>query len=347
MPVECFFLDVGQGTSHVILLGNGRAIVLDGGPEARIPLALLDRYVTKVVALIVSHNDADHHRGAIRILEQYRGSIEKLYFLQDRPLDHIGLYRLAQRLSRVGAIQCCRLERNNQPRIFYEDLSGVGLEILFPDFLGNLDAQETEEPNSTSGILALFCGSRRIVFAADAPISAWQRIHDLKGALFSDVLAVSHHGGAVWPPRKQGEAEAPYESRVLEGLRWLYTQACPCAQAVISVGTSNTYNHPHEWVVRTLRQTGAIVLCTQITRHCCGNLEEIRLHGVRPLTVPSRSVLQKDVLPNGQSRNVACAGTVVAEIGTDSVRIQHLTEHQSGVDTLAGLPSGHPLCRKV
>jgi competence protein ComEC len=349
MPAECFFLDVGQGTSQVVLLGRGRAIVIDGGPTGRIPIALLDRYVSKILALIVSHNDADHHRGALQILEKYRGAIEKLFFLQDRPLDRIGLYRLAKRLILGRAIQCCRLERNNEPRIFYDDEAGVTFEVLFPPFLSNLEAQEDGEPNATSGVLALFCGSRRIMFSGDATMRAWRQIHALvRGPFPTDVLSVSHHGGVIWPCQERGEESTSYEARVQEDLRWLYTEAFPCRHAVLSVATSNTYNHPREWVVKALRQAGAVVLCTQITSQCCDNLEEVRLKGIRTVTSPSRSVRRKELTRSGgNSRNVACAGTIVAEIGPDSVRIERLDEHQAGVAALAASTGGHPLCRKA
>lgn len=47
---ECWFLDVGQGTSNVILLGERRGIVIDCGRSARVPLHLLRRYVRRLAA---------------------------------------------------------------------------------------------------------------------------------------------------------------------------------------------------------------------------------------------------------------------------------------------------------
>jgi hypothetical protein len=46
-----------------------------------------------------------------------------------------------------------------------------------------------------------------------------------------------------------------------------------------------------------------------------------------------------------QSPCVACAGTVISEIGPDEVIVRQFAEHQYGVDALATSTSGHPLCR--
>jgi beta-lactamase superfamily II metal-dependent hydrolase len=206
MPADCFFLDVGQGTSQVICLGGKRAIVIDGGPSAEIPLILLCRYVDTIEALFVSHNDADHHRGVIQILQQYRGAIKQFYFLEDRPLDEIGLYRLAKELMEDKSIgECLRLERNENYHVLYKDeQADLYLELLFPTVMDNLGARTAGDSNSTSAVLALHCGKRRIVFSGDATIEAWQTINNrVGGPSPSDIFVVPHHGGIVWPERQR------------------------------------------------------------------------------------------------------------------------------------------------
>jgi hypothetical protein len=47
---ECYFLDVGQGTSKVILLGERRGIVIDCGRSAWVPLQGHRRYVYRIVS---------------------------------------------------------------------------------------------------------------------------------------------------------------------------------------------------------------------------------------------------------------------------------------------------------
>jgi len=46
---ECWFLDVGQGTSNIIYLGNGQALVIDCGPGySKQAMEFLGRYVNKI-----------------------------------------------------------------------------------------------------------------------------------------------------------------------------------------------------------------------------------------------------------------------------------------------------------
>ncbi len=348
MPADCFFLDVAQGASQIICLGDRRAIVIDGGPSAEIPLVLLSRYVDTIEALIVSHNDADHQRGVGEILQQYRGSVKQLYFLEDRPLDEIGLYRLAKELLEDKSIsECRRLERNKNYHTLYDDKNAdLSLELLFPDFLDNLTSQDGGDSNSTSAVLALHCGTSRITFSGDATIAAWQTIHSrVGGPVRSDVFVVPHHGGVVWPTQQRGESALQYEKRVRGNLQWLFAIAFPSDFAVVSVGSSNQYDHPREWVIEELRRSDATVLCTQITLRCANDLERVRELGVRAIRQPSRSTKDHDQ-QNGRSRNVACAGTVTATIHPNQVIIERISEHQSGVDNLAKSTFGHPLCRR-
>jgi hypothetical protein len=133
------------------------------------------------------------------------------------------------------------LGRNPPGKVFtlFDDRRiGVRLEILHPSFEANLGAQEAGEPNATSGVLRLRCGSRSIVFAGDATVEAWRDIHKLMRdqPIVCDILAVPHHGGVIWPGRG--------EERVRRELAWLYGEAVRCRYAVISVGTGNGEGHP-------------------------------------------------------------------------------------------------------
>ncbi len=173
----------------------------------------------------------------------------------------------------------------------------------------------------------------------------WRRIRARLGAAIpGNVLAVPHHGGRVSSRRTPGEAPEDYRRRVAEEQRWLYTQAVTCSLAVVSVGTSNDYGHPRQESISAMRQAGMVVMCTQITPGCHDDLERLRPGVIRP-AVPSQSRTTPDTTRGGHSRNLACAGTVIAEIGSDRVTIQRLREHQAAVDQLASDGPGHPLCR--
>ncbi len=57
--MEVFFLDVGQASCNIILLGDRRAIVIDSGSgKGSLPLKFLKRCrVDRIAALVVTHSD--------------------------------------------------------------------------------------------------------------------------------------------------------------------------------------------------------------------------------------------------------------------------------------------------
>lgn len=335
--MEVLFLDVGQGASNLLLLGNREAIVIDGGGRNdRTLLQALDRFaVARVVRLIVFHSHEDHAGGAASLLSQYAGTIDELWVLDDTRLMQSRLWERIEQQLQDGLIavdQLCRLERTARPKLTYANPDGrARLSVFSPRFSENLFARRRGQPNATSAILRLEVGERNVLFTADSELDQWRQINrDIGEPLRCDLLAVPHHGGDM-----RGDAAA---------LRWLYSDAIDARLAVISVGTSNTSGHPREDVVRALTASGAYVICTQLTRRCHDTPESLRPGVLRPHVV-GRSRPTADLTSAGNSRNLACGGTVVAELSSDEVVIHRLDAHRRAVDRLAASPSGHPMCR--
>jgi beta-lactamase superfamily II metal-dependent hydrolase len=343
---QCWFLDVGQGSSQVILLGGGRAIVLDGGPSSSVPLAFLKgRGVKTLAALIVSHNDSDHDKGASDILTAYQESIQDLFFLEDRPHEQIRIYSLAHRLNnrrraegRAPIRMSCLAQGGGKSSLVDEPRKRLRLSVLFPDYEANLRARSHKKSptNQTCAILLLECGSRKVVFSGDAPIAAWRWMianHLMVPPLACDIFVVPHHGGIIW---ERGSDD----TELRDELRWLYTEALRCEHAILSVGTTNTFGHPKPVGVESLRDVArSKILCTQITQQCCEEPERLGQGVIAP------DVFSRSHSSRGRRGQVACAGTVIVDIGQERVTIQRLAEHQAAVDHLKKTPGGHPLCR--
>lgn len=338
---ECWFLDVGQGTSNVILLGGGKAIVIDCGPRgSQQTLQLLtQQYVDTLEAMIISHNDSDHDGNVSAILNQYRKAVKRILFLQDR----MGAGRMPKT---IGILKCAadgdfpnpeRLEASaGKPQELFS-CNGVVLCALYPDMMQNCEAQAVGKPNRTSAILRLSCSGRRVIFSGDATIEAWdwlaRRFPQAK-PLTCDIMTVPHHGGGI---SDSDATEAASQRR-------LYTELIRPEYGIVSVGTVNTYDHPNATTIDALRNAGVTVLCTQMTPRCSNDLEVIRsLHG--PLSGPSRST-EKASRTSGarRSKHVACFGTVVAEVSQTTLRISHLTRHQQNIRVLSASGSFIPLC---
>lgn len=341
---ECWFLDVGQGTSNVILLGNGRAIVVDCGPRgSQQTIQLLRQYVDTIEALIISHNDDDHDFNVPQVLNQYRKATKSIYFLQDRAPTKKELPRT------LGVLQSAeegdfpdprRLEVDSgAPRVLFS-ANGVTLSLLYPDLMANLKAQtETSGgPNRSSAVLRLHCAGRRIVFASDATIEAWEylaaKISEDK-PLPCDIMTVPHHGGKISTDVGREESS---QSR-------LYSELITPTFGIISVGTSNQHGHPRPETLRALAKAGVTVFCTQMTQACCSDLETVRsLRGV--LARPGRSTRETSKTQSGRSRDVACFGSVVAEVSGTDLRITNLKRYERDMESLARVSGFSATCRR-
>jgi len=337
--MEVYFLDVGQGSCHLILLGNQEAIVIDGGPKTdRILLRALQRYsIQRIRALVTTHSHADHTGGATELLTSFAGRIDKIWFLKDDRLFQSPYWKRLRQLiddEEIEISQLTRIELTDNPRPIYQSEDAVTrLSIYSPGYAENLFAQEQRNANATSAILALEVGEKKIIFAADSVLDQWKTIREQLGKpLKCEVIAVPHHGGKV------GAVTA-------EDLKWLYQKAISAETAIISVGTSNQHDHPSAGVVQAIRSSSATVMCTQITKRCCNDLESLRPGVQRPGHPLQRSRTTSDLTAAGKSRNVACAGTVVVDVSAEKIEVRGLKSHQQGVDRLPVIDEACPLCR--
>ena len=341
--IECWFLDVGQGTSNVILLGEKKAIVIDCGPRtSHVPLQLLKRHVDTIEVLIVTHNDRDHDGGVAEIIQNYPKSINNIYFLQDRPANQIRTWTLAKHELEIGNLLSPpkRLEVANEPQIIYSaPQSNIELRLLYPSYSDTLDSEQSgvRRPNRSSGILCLFCGSRSVVFSGDSTIESWECVAERLSTylpLSCDIIAVPHHGGRISATPSQEQ----------QALRRLYSEIVNPKIAIISVGSCNRDEHPSSLVISTLKEFKTSILCTQITPKCSDDLESIRPGIIMPPS-PSRSTDRKSQTQSGLSRDVGCAGSIVSEISPDELRISSWGSHRRAITDQLDSPTFHPLCK--
>lgn len=342
--MEIYFADVGQGTSNVILIGNRSALVIDTGKRASdLRLLLHHLNVDTLSLLAISHLDSDHAGGAPAMLTQFRGKIGLVCYPNDHRVRETPFWKKLQKELNDGSIdrdQLIRMEYEKSPKTLWRSTAlGAELKVFSPTFGENQEAMESEDTNAMSGVLVMKVGDHRVVFPGDSSTEQWREIRKRRGSpLDCEAIAVPHHAGIIWPRHwnaTQRQAE----------LQWLYTDGVRPGIAIISVGTSNSDGHPREEVVRTLRNLGVTVLCTQITNQCCADPETHRA-GVLPIIIPGRSTLRATKTTAGNSKDVACAGTVVADITPKSFALRRLAKHQAAVDALprTTMPA-MPLCR--
>ncbi len=289
--------------------------------------------IDRIAALLTTHSHQDHMGGAAAILGEYQDMIDVFGFVKDDQFLETAYWARLSELIYQGLIQrnqLVRLECNPVPQIIWQDTKlNATLRVLAPLPVQNIQAEQHRNANATSAVLILDVRSHRIVFGADSALVEWQDIHAMFGKIACDVLATPHHGGTIHTDQA--------------ALDWLYNDALGARHAVISVGTTNTYGHPRADVVRSLRASGATVLCTQMTEQCSDDLESLRT-SITPKTHVGASSNVKQLNLSGRSRNVRCAGTVRVKLVAGKLNIDNLSAHQVAVKNLPQ-KSKCPLCQ--
>ncbi len=228
------FLDIGQGDAIFVETPSHKRLLLDGGPNKKVlaELGKLMPFATKRIdVMIESHPDKDHIGGLPEVVSRYdigvflEPGVESENSIDDELHLRLDNKKVETLLARRGQI------------INFGD--GVKLIILFP----NQDVSRWET-NDASVVAKLVYGNESFLLTGDSTLKAENILLSLdKKILDSDVLKAGHHGS------KTSTSPA-------------YAQAVSPLYAIISAGKDNTYGHPHQITLDTLRSVGAQILST-------------------------------------------------------------------------------------
>ena len=229
--LEIHFIDVGQADC-ALLKCDGAYVLIDGGnvDDSSLVVSYLEKEgVQDLAAVFCSHAHEDHVGGLPGVLAVYPTS---------------AVYAP----TRTYASRCF------DDFVYYTDQQGLTVTIPKPgDTLTFGDAtievlgpvKTYAETNDTSLVLMVNYGSTRFLFTGDMETTAEADLMDSGADLRADVLKVGHHG-----------------SNTSSGYRFLY-EVAP-RYAVISVGTDNTYGHPHDEPLSRLNHADATVYRTDL-----------------------------------------------------------------------------------
>ncbi|MDR1290902.1 MAG: MBL fold metallo-hydrolase [Planctomycetaceae bacterium] len=291
MKATCHFLNVGQGMSQVIEIGQQKAIVVDTGSQSgqHSPLLklLAEREIQKIEVLILSHNDTDHIGGVVSLLRKYSKQIEYIGFLTDRGNNDKFIQTIKKYYPSDSKIRLEVDAPNLSKDIFKNNSVPICVKVLFPTFSENIQY----EKNETCAVVMLIVGTQKVIFSGDASILAWRSIvnRNENRQIVANILTVPHHGGRFTsvPP-----SHCDFQKQLVE----FHTQLVKTNYAVASFASHNKYRHPISEVIRSFAQNKVEIFCIQKAEEC----------------------------DEGTSGD--CCGTIIADIGTDETKIRNHEE---------------------
>ncbi|MCA0296359.1 MAG: ComEC/Rec2 family competence protein [Actinobacteria bacterium] len=228
--------DVGQGDASVVAAGDGRAIVVDTGPDPRAVDRCLDQLgISEVAWLVITHLHADHVGGVAGVASGRRVD-NVLYSGITEPEG--GWRLLASALPGV-------------PRTVAEPglvvaAGPVQLAVLAVKsyVAGGAVGEDSADQNDSSVVMRVTSGNLRVLLGGDVEEAGQSNAVATAPDLSAQVLLVPHHGSAHQSPAFLG--------------------AVGESVALVSVGKDNDYGHPAARTVATVADTGARVFRTDV-----------------------------------------------------------------------------------
>ncbi|MBQ7410269.1 MAG: ComEC/Rec2 family competence protein [Clostridia bacterium] len=243
--LKIYFIDVGQGDCTVIQTPNNKNIIIDGGEgntdkydygENVVLPYLLDRGITKIDYLIISHCDSDHIGGLFAVLENLKVE-QVLIGIQPEPSEQFeALIKIANKkkieIKFLKAGDVLKLDEN------------IKIEVLWP--IKN-ELIEENALNNNSLVFKLCYKEFSILFTGDIEEVAEREIVKIydKQSLKASVLKVAHHGSKT--------------SSTNEFLEMVKPEI-----ALIGVGEDNKFGHPSEDILKLLNYFNVKIYRTDI-----------------------------------------------------------------------------------
>lgn len=228
-----YFIDVGQGDSMLILTPKGKKILVDGGgskdeesfnvgEQTLIPY-LLNKGITKLDYILISHFDSDHVGGILSVLEELK--VEKVIICEQEENEN---YRRFKEIVKNKKINVYIVRKGNNLKIEKD----ISINILWP----KNERIKENAINNNSIVAKLNYKNFSILLTGDIEKIAENEIlkeYENSNILNANILKVAHHGSK--------------SSSINEFLEKVKPQI-----ALIGVGEKNTFGHPNEGVLKRL-----------------------------------------------------------------------------------------------
>ena len=230
------FIDVGQGDSTLIITPMKQSIIIDGGGsldenydvgKSTLLPYLLNRKITKLDYIIISHFDQDHVGGLFTIMEELQ--VKKVIISkQGEDSENFQKFKKIVNEKKIKVIVVGKGKKIKIEKNLYID-------ILWPD---NAKLISENILNNNSIVCKLYYDNFSMLFTGDIEEIAENQIlesyKDKVQILNSTILKVGHHGSKTSSTQEFLDVVKP-------------------KIALIGVGENNTFGHPNDDVLERLK----------------------------------------------------------------------------------------------
>ena len=228
------FFDVGQGLSVMVKTDGLCGLVDTGEGDVDVGNLLLKQGVGKLDFILITHGHSDHTGGIESVLESH--DVECI-FVPDNEFDE-------------GIAKVCSIANEKGVRVI--EISGeYNVKINNTNFFfytndNYKDSSNSSDINNSSVILHMVNENGGVLFTGDIEEETESVFCEKYGSIRCDILQVPHHGSDSGTLYKNVSKIIP-------------------KYAIISVGLNNSYGHPANSVMDTLR---SIDSCVKRTDEC-------------------------------------------------------------------------------
>ena len=227
------FVDVGQGDCTLITTMQNKKILVDSGGSETYDVGkntlfpyLLDRGITKIDYIIISHFDTDHCKG----FEYVMKDLNVKNVIISRQPEFSENYKELLKIAKERKINIIYVNEGDELKI-EEDLS---IKILWPDYKKFITENRL---NNNSIVCKLIYKKFSMIFTGDIEKIAEEKIlekYEKSNILRTTILKVAHHGSKT--------------SSIEEMLNKINPKI-----ALIGVGNDNKFGHPNNEVIERLK----------------------------------------------------------------------------------------------
>lgn len=234
LELQVHFIDVGQGDSILLDLGEIEALI-DGGKKSPGVTAYLEEYIDgSLEAIIATHPDADHIGGLIAVMDTFE--VEEIWLNGDTSTSNT----YSDFMDRVNAEGAEVKEARRGDTILVDSLVFNVLHPVEP-LVG--------DRNRNSIVLMLSYGDIDFLFTGDAEKQSEASMIGAGVLVDIEILKVGHHGSRTSSSQALLDIIQP-------------------EVAIYMASAGNQYGHPHAVTILALQEIGAEVYGTDV----CGTI---------------------------------------------------------------------------